>query len=148
MAEIKTRKNDASVAEFIKAVSNDTRRADAQVVLKLMQKITGKKPKMWGASIIGFDEYHYKYASGHEGDAPLTAFSPRKQNLTIYLMSRFAQRTDLANLLKKLGKYKTSVSCLYITRLSDVDLTTLEELIGRAFGSCSKQDPSKNSSGV
>jgi hypothetical protein len=120
MAEIKTKANDASAKDFIKGVDNITRRADGLVLLELFEKFTGEPAKMWGDSIVGFGQYHYKSErSSQEGDWPLTAFSPRKQNMTVYIMPGFAKYEQL---LKKLGKHKTSVSCLYINKLADVDI--------------------------
>src|SRR5688572_1099594 len=92
MAELKTQKNAASVDEFIAAVTNDTRREDAKAVLKLMQKVTGKKPRMWGSNIVGFDEYHYRYESGHEGDMCVIGFSPRASALTLYVLADFDEK--------------------------------------------------------
>ena len=126
MADIKTKQNDASVAEFLDGVANETRRQDSYVVLEMMRKITGLEPKMWGDAIIGFGSQHYQYASGREGDMPLIGFSPRKQNLTLYVMGSFTPHTEL---LEKLGKHKTGVGCLYINKLKDVDVKVLKELI-------------------
>ncbi len=109
MAELKTKLNDASVIDFLNSVEDEQKRKDSFKVLKLMQKITASEPKMWGTSIIGFGSYHYKYKSGREGDWFLTGFSPRKQNLTLYIMSGFKRFDDL---LEKLGKYKTGKSAL------------------------------------
>lgn len=122
----KTIQNDASPTEFIAAVADEQKRADAQLVLKMMEEITGEPAKMWGPSIIGFGSYHYKYASGREGDWMLTGFSPRKTALTLYLIGGVDRNTEL---LEKLGKYKTGKSCLYLKKLSDVDLEVLRELI-------------------
>ena len=129
MAEMKTQKNDQSVTAFLDAVPDEGKRADAFAVLNLMQKVTAKKPKMWGDSIVGFGEYHYKYASGREGDWFVTGFSPRKQNLTVYIMPGFER---YGALLGKLGKHKTGKSCLYIKQLSDVDMAVLEELVAKS----------------
>lgn len=129
MAELKTKKNDASVAAFLDAVEDDRRRSDAKAVLKIMKRVTRKQPKMWGDSIVGFGSYHYEYASGREGDWPLTGFSPRKQALSLYIMSGFK---DYQPLLKKLGKFKTGKACLYVKKLEDVDVDVLEELIRRS----------------
>src|SRR3989344_499909 len=127
MAELKTKVTKASVADFIRKVPDENKRKDAFVLLKLFTSITGEKPKMWGASIIGFGSYHYKSErSAQEGDWPLTGFSPRKQNLTIYIMPGFKK---YAVLLKKLGPHKKSVGCLYIKRLSDIHLPTLRKMI-------------------
>lgn len=132
MAELKTKVNNASVTAYINAVIDPIQRADAKMLLALFKKVTKEKPKMWGTSIIGFGSYHYKSErSTQEGDWPLIGFSPRKQNLTLYLMSGFKEYKIL---LKKLGKCKTSNgSCLYIKRLSDVDLSVLEKLISQSF---------------
>ena len=129
MAELKTKATTASVGAFLDAVANDQRRADCKRVAKIMQKITGKKPKMWGSSIVGFDRYHYVNASGRSGDAPLTAFSPRVQALTLYVMSGFGGEAEL---MQQLGKFKTGKSCLYIRSLADVDLVVLDTLISRS----------------
>lgn len=126
MAELKTKKTAASVEQFILAVDDETRRDDCFAVMALMKSITKEEPAMWGSSIVGFGSYHYIYASGQEGDWPLTAFSPRKQNLTIYVMPGFEKYPDL---IKKLGKCKTSKGCLYIKRLEDIHLPTLKKLI-------------------
>lgn len=127
---IKTRFNDADVEAFINSVDNEVRRKDGFTLLEMFKRLTGEKPKMWGPSIIGFGQYHYKSErSRQEGDAPLSGFSPRKQSLTLYITSGFAGYPDL---MKKLGKHKTSVACLYINKLADVDLKVLEELIEKS----------------
>lgn len=123
---LKTVKNRASVKEFLDAVADERRKKDARAVAGLMEDVTGEKPAMWGSSIVGFGSYHYKYASGQEGDWPLVAFSPRKDNLTLYLMPGFEEDHDL---LGKLGKHKTGVSCLYLKSLDDVHLPTLKALV-------------------
>lgn len=125
-AELKTRVNDASVEKFLNAVKDEQARTDCYEILKMMKQVTKEEPKMWGSSIVGFGSYHYKGKSGREGDWMLTGFSPRKQNLTLYLMGGFDEQKDL---LKKLGKYKTSVGCLYIKKLDDVDKKVLKELV-------------------
>lgn len=134
MAEIATKVNEASVTDFLNAVANDTRREDSFAVLKLMQRITGKKPKMWGGSIVGFDQYHYKYDSGHEGDICMIGFSPRANALTLYTLPGFDGEEAL---LKQLGKHKRGKGCLYINRLADVDLQVLQKLV-RAAHDCMK----------
>ena len=126
MTELKTKPTDESVRAFLNNVSDEARRADCFALAKMMEEITGEKPKMWGPSIVGFGTYHYKYASGHEGDWPITSFSPRKKDLTLYIMVGFEKHADL---MKQLGKYSTGKSCLYIKRLSDVDVPTLRKLI-------------------
>ena len=131
MAEPKTQVNDASVADFINAVPDAQKRQDSFALLELFSKITGEQPKMWGTSIIGFGQYHYKSErSAQEGEWPLTAFSPRKQNLTLYIMPGF---DNYSPLLKELGKHKTSKGCLYINKLADVDAAILAELIKKSF---------------
>ncbi len=126
MAKPKTAPSNKSVEAFLKTIADDTRRQDCRTVSKIMKQATKAEPKMWGDSIVGFGSYHYMYASGREGDWFLTGFSPRKQSLTLYIMSGF-KRYDA--LLLKLGNHKTGKSCLYIKRLADVDLQVLKELI-------------------
>lgn len=136
MSTLKTVVNDASVTEFINAVPDATKRDDSFVLLELFSQITGEKAKMWGPSIIGFGQYHYKSEkSSQEGDWLLTGFSPRKQNLTLYIINGF---DDYADLLADLGKHKTSKSCLYITKLADVDIATLKKLIKLSFEAMKK----------
>jgi hypothetical protein len=129
MAEQKTKENDQNVEAFLNSVVDEKKRQDSFVILDLMKQVTGLTPKMWGSSMVGFGRYHYKYASGHEGDAFLTGFSPRKQNLTIYIMAGFEQYDEL---MKKLGKYRTGKSCLYIKKIEDIDLEVLKELVGQS----------------
>jgi hypothetical protein len=129
MAELKTKKTDQSVEAFLNSVSDDKKRQDSFAILEMMKEASGEQPTMWGESIVGFGSYHYKYASGREGDWFLTGFSPRKQNLTLYLMSGFEMFGDL---LSKLGKHKTGVGCLYINKLEDVDQAVLKELIAQS----------------
>ena len=139
MAELKTKKNNASVTAFVKAVDNDQRRADAKELLKLFREVTGHRPKMWGDSIIGYGSYHYKSPrSSQEGDWPLTGFSPRKRNMTIYVMPGFKDKKVQA-WLKDLGKHKTSVSCLYINKLSDVDSGILKKIVNHGFKEMKKR---------
>ena len=126
MAELKTQKTDASVEESLNAVENERRRADSFALLELMREVTGEEPAMWGTSIVGFGTYRYQYASGREGEWMQVGFSPRKRNLTLYIMPGF---DGYRSLLEKLGKYRTGKSCLYINKLDDVDLPTLRELI-------------------
>ncbi len=126
MSEPKTVRNDASVEDFIDAVENPRRRDDAGKLLQLMRGITGEPPQMWGSSIVGFGSYRYRYASGREGDWPITGFSPRKQNLVVYAMPGLSGVTDL---LARLGRHRTGKSCLYLNSLDDVDLEVLAELI-------------------
>ncbi|MBN1580130.1 MAG: DUF1801 domain-containing protein [Anaerolineae bacterium] len=126
MTDLKTQKNEASVEAFLTRVADETKRQDSFALLDLMREITGDEPAMWGDSIVGFGRYHYKYASGRENDWFQVGFSPRKQNLTLYIMSGFSAYDAL---LANLGKHKTGKSCLYIKRLADVDLDVLRELI-------------------
>lgn len=126
MAELKTKLNNASVIDFINSVEDENKREFAFTILEMMKKITKTEPKMWGPSIIGFGTYHYKYASGREGDWMLVGFSPRKQAMTLYIMAGFSRYEEL---LSKLGKFKTGKSCLYIKKTDDVDLKVLKELV-------------------
>lgn len=138
MAEPITKKTTASVDKFLQSVADEKRRKDAYTVLELMREVTGDEPAMWGSSIIGFGQYRYKYASGREGDWPLSGFSPRKHNLTLYIMAGF---DGSAALLKKLGKYKTGKACLYINKLEDVDLPTLKELVKQSVEHMARSTP-------
>ena len=139
MAELKTKPNPASAKAFLQAVPEERKRADSFAILDLMKKVTGEAPVMWGDSIVGFGSYHYKYASGREADWMLTGFSPRKQRLTLYIMSGFDAYDGL---LEKLGKYKTGKSCLYIKKLEDVDMNVLEELIRQSVEHMKQTNPS------
>jgi hypothetical protein len=130
MAELKTKLNDASVTDFLDTIKDEEKRADSFEILKLMQQVTKQEPKMWGTSIIGFGNVHLKYESGRELDWFITGFSPRKQNLTLYVLGSFNPHTEL---LKKLGKHKTGSGCLYINKLKDVDVKVLKELIKESF---------------
>jgi len=126
MAKLKTQRTAASVPAFLKSIADDDRRKDCQTLVRVMKRAVGAEPKMWGPSIVGFGHYHYKYASGRENDWFLAGFSPRKQDLTLYIMAGF-DRYDA--LMTKLGKHKTGKSCLYVKRLADIDVAVLEELI-------------------
>lgn len=128
-SDMKTKPTRKSVARYVRSIEHQQRRADAEVLLQLMQEVTGETPVLWGDSIIGFGSYHYKYASGREGDWPLTGFSPRKQNMVVYIMPGFAK---YGALLKKLGKHKHSSSCLYINKLDDISLPVLGQLVKRS----------------
>jgi hypothetical protein len=131
MAELKTKQNNASVKEFLETVQDESKKKDCDVVLKMMKRVTGEKPMMWGGSIIGFGKYHYKSErSKQEGDWFITGFSPRKQNLTIYIIAGVAAYGEL---MKKLGKCKTGAGCLYMNKLADVDIAVLEELVARSY---------------
>jgi len=127
---LKTTHNDGNVEDFLRRVPDEKRRRDALSILKLMESITHERPRMWGSSIVGFGQYHYKYATGREGDMCLIGFAPRSQDVTLYLTMDFA---PYAPLLKKLGKHKTGVSCLHIRKLEDVDASVLEELVATAY---------------
>ena len=136
MAEPKTKKTRASVKAFIKGVDNPRRREDCATVVEIMRDITGEKPAMWGTSIIGFGSYTYQYSSGRSGDWPITGVSPRKQALTVYIMTGFDGSQVL---MKKLGKHKTGRSCLYINKLEDIHLPTLKTLIRRSVKAMRKK---------
>lgn len=140
MAEAKTKATKVGVAAFLKKVPSETMRADAKAVVGMMREITKEEPVMWGASIIGFGKYTYKYDSGREGDWPIIALSPRKQNLTLYIMPGFAGHDAL---LKKLGPHSTGKSCLYLKRLADVDVPTLKTLMKKSVASMKKKYPAK-----
>ena len=134
-AELKTKLNDASVTDFLNSVEDEQKRKDSFEILKLMKRASKADPKMWGSSIVGFGSYHYKGASGREGDWMMIGFSPRKQNLTLYIMPGFERYPAL---MKKLGKYSTGKSCLYIKRLSDVDVDVLKELMDESVAAMKK----------
>ncbi len=130
MAELKTRPTRKSVTAFIHGIEDPVQRADARTVLGLMKKASGKRPVMWGPAIVGFGSFHYGYASGREGDWPRIGFSPRKGNLSIYIMPGLRR---YPHLLKKLGKHKLGVSCLSVRKLEDIHLPTLTRLINAAY---------------
>ena len=136
MAKNKTIPNEASVVGFIEGIDDGQKKADCHTLIDLMKEITGEEPVMWGPSIIGFGSYHYKYDSAREGDMLLTGFSPRKQNLSLYIMSGFKRYETL---MQKLGKHKTGKSCLYIKRLSDIDMGVLTELIKDSYAHYNKK---------
>lgn len=141
MSDLKTKRNDGDVEAFLESVNNQRRKDDSFAVLDLMKAVTGKDPVMWGSSIIGFGSYHYKYESGREGDWFLTGFSPRKQSLTLYIMGGFDTYDEL---LGKLGKHKTGKSCLYINKLTDVDLDVLKELVASSVAHMEKTNPTSH----
>jgi hypothetical protein len=126
MAELKTKQNDASVAAFLASIADDGQRADVRKLAAMMRAATGSRARMWGTAIVGFGSYHYVYASGQQGDWPIVGFSPRKQNISVYIMAGFSGSEKM---LAKLGKHKTGKSCLYIRRLEDVDEAVLRKLI-------------------
>jgi hypothetical protein len=126
MTELKTKPNTASVAGFLQSIEDEGKRKDSIAIVEMMKRVTGVEPRMWGENIVGFGDTHYRYATGREGDWFAVGFSPRKQNLTVYLSYGF--EGDQA-LMQKLGKHKTGKACLYINKLSDVDMGVLEELV-------------------
>jgi nucleoid DNA-binding protein len=126
MAKLKTKPTQASVQAFFNEIADEATRQDCIAIAKIMEEVTGEKPKMWGQSIVGFGTYHYKYESGREGDWMLTGFSPRKRDLTLYIVMGFEKYSEL---MQQLGKYSTGKSCLYIKRLSDINTPTLKKLI-------------------
>lgn len=132
MAKNKTIQTDSNVAEFIGNVENEVKRNDSFKLIEIFKSITGFEPKMWGSSIIGFGSYHYKYASGHEGDAPLAGFSPRKDSLVLYFATEFEERESL---LAQLGKHKSSKVCVYVKKLDDVDTEVLKKMIRNSINS-------------
>jgi len=138
MSDLKTRPTDASVEAFIDAVDHPRRREDARTLLELMHRVTGEEPVMWGPSIVGYGSYHYRYASGQEADWPVVGFSPRKQNLSIYIMTGFEESDEL---LSRLGKHKTGKSCLYVNKLADVDLDVLETLVRASVAAMKRRYP-------
>lgn len=140
MAKNKTTETESSVTDFINAITDETKRNDAFELLKIIQETTHFEPKMWGPSIIGFGSYHYQYESGHKGDAPLAAFSPRKDATSLYLNSDFENKDEL---LSKFGKYKAGKSCIYIKKLADIDIEILKQMILLSTASLQKLYPSK-----
>ena len=129
MAETKTRPTDVSVDSFLDAVAHPVRRADGKALRAMMERVTGAPAVMWGPSIVGFGTYHYRYASGHEGDMPRVGFSPRSANLVLYVGGFPGYEAVLA----RLGKHKRSTACLYLNKLADVDLSVLEEIVRRTW---------------
>ncbi len=137
MAELKTQPTGQDVEQFLNDIADEQKRRDSIAILELMKEVTGAEPKMWGPSIVGFGDQHYKYASGREGDWFLTGFSPRKQNLTLYISGGFDRHTEL---LQALGKHSTGKGCLYIKRLADIDLATLKELVRQSVANSPASD--------
>lgn len=140
MAKNKTTETTGSVTGFLNKVVDETKRKDAFRIVEIMQAQTGFEPKMWGPAIVGFGTYHYKYESGHEGDAPLVGFSPRKDAFALYLSADFGKREEL---LLQLGKHKTGKGCVYIKKLDDVDVNVLKRMITLSFEHIKKLYPSK-----
>jgi hypothetical protein len=131
MQENKTKQTDLNVGEYLNSIEDPKRRNDCIIIADIMKEVTGEEPKMWGDSMVGYGSYHYKYASGREGDWFITGFSSRKQNLTLYLYYGFEEDEHL---MQKLGKYKTGKACLYIKKIEDIDQEVLKELITKAMG--------------
>jgi len=138
--ELKTKVNDSSVVDFLNAVENEQKRDESFQLLDFLSEVSGEEPKMWGSNIIGFGTYHYKYASGQEGDWMKVGFSPRKQKFSIYIMSGF---DELQDSLSQLGKHKTGKGCLYVNKLGDIDMNVLKELIKESFKNLRSIDTSK-----
>ena len=140
MAKIKTTETSKSVTDFINAVSDEIKRKDSFQIIDIMQKQTGFEPKMWGPGIIGFGNYHYKYESGHEGDMPLAAFSPRSTAIVFYFSESFENKDEL---LQSLGKHKTGKVCVYIKRLDDIDVSVLKKMISNSVKYVQSRYPNK-----
>ncbi len=135
MAELKTKRNEGDVATFIESIEDDTKREDSQALVEMLSNVTGEPGAMWGTGIVGFGSHHFVYESGREGDWFKIGFSPRKQSLTPYIMPGFSEYADL---LGQLGKHSTGKSCLYVKRLSDIDIDVLEELATRSVAHMEK----------
>ena len=133
MAETKTRPTEMTVEAFIAGVDDPQKRADSQVLIDMMSRLTGERPRMWGSSIVGFGSYHYKYASGHEGDACITGFSPRKAEFSIYLSGAADIADERDALLQQLGKHRIGKGCLYVKRLEGLDMAVLEQLVRQSI---------------
>lgn len=129
MSDLKTQPTDQDVESFLNSIEDEQKRTDCFELLELMTEITGEPPKMWGKNMVGFGNYHYKYDSGREGDWFLTGFSPRKKNLTIYIMAGFEKYDEI---MSRLGKYKTGSSCLYVKKLADIDKEQLKVLVKKS----------------
>jgi hypothetical protein len=138
--EAKTKPTAASVADFFGAIADPERRRDCRELSALMKRVTGCRPRMWGTSIVGFDAYHYRYASGHEGDSCVVGFSPRKGDISVYLVPGY-ETAPVQALLAKLGKHRTGKGCLYVKRLADVDLSVLEKLVALSVAEVKRRYP-------
>ena len=138
MADLKTKQNDGDVNAFLAKVADERKRNDSFAILEVMGRVTGHEAKMWGSSIVGFGQYHYRYESGREGDFFLVGFSPRKQDLTLYIMTGFDGYEEL---LRRLGKHKIGKSCLYIKKLEDINVAVLEQLIERSVEHMRENNP-------
>ncbi len=141
MSVLKTRPTEVSVESHIAAIANEEQRNDAQRLVSLMRKVTKQEPRMWGPSIVGFGSYHYKYASGHEGDSALAAFAVRGRDLVVYTEAEFEGRDHL---LARLGEHKTGKVCVYIRRLANIDLKVLEQLVARSIAETKSRYPQLN----
>ena len=141
MTKLKTKPTEVSAGSHIAAITNEEQRNDAQTLVALMRRVTKQEPVMWGPSIVGFGSYHYKYASGHEGDSALTGFAVRGSELVVYIAAGFEGRDVL---LAKLGKHRTGKVCVYIRRLANVDLTVLEKLVARSIVDTKRRYPQPN----
>ena len=144
--EAKTKPTSDSVASYLAGIEDESRRKDCKEIAALMKRVTGCAPKMWGPSIVGFDSYHYKYESGHEGDSCVVGFSSGKGHITVYLVSGY-QAEETKSLLARLGKHKIGKACLYIKRLSDVELPVLEQLISRSVAETKRRYPAPRGTG-
>ncbi|WP_068776865.1 DUF1801 domain-containing protein [Paenibacillus sp. FJAT-26967] len=140
MYELKTKETDASVIEFIESVGSPQKREDAYQLLDIFTEATGYTAKMWGPTIIGFGSYHYKYESGHEGDAPLVGFSPRKAKISLYFATGDTRRDEL---LEKLGKHTAGKACVYVNKLADIDVDVLQSLIRQSVSFLTERYPSE-----
>ena len=144
MSDAKTVPNRASVDAFINAVEPEAKREDAKVLLELFERVTGEKATMWGPSIIGFGSYHYKYASGREGDMCRSGFSPRKAKHSLYLMGRYCDEATgkkVDAMLERMGKHSTGASCVYVNKLADIDLGVLEEIVAECWDAMNRVYP-------
>lgn len=139
MAELKTKQTEASVEEYLDTIEDPRRRADSVAIAALMKRVTKLEPRMWGPSMVGFGSYHYRYASGHEGDAFVAGFAFRKPEIVVYIADGFESRNEL---LRQLGKHRTGKACLYIKRLSDIDVGVLEKIIKASVAEIRRRYPS------
>jgi hypothetical protein len=144
VAEAKTKPTTLSARSYLNAIEDPARKADCETIAALMQRVTGCPPVMWGTSIVGFDRYHYRYESGHEGDSCVVGFSSRKGDISIYLMAGYEEAETKA-LLAKLGKHKCGKACLYVKRMSDVDESVLEALVAKSVAATRKRYPDRDS---
>ncbi|GAA4209605.1 hypothetical protein GCM10022289_35400 [Pedobacter jeongneungensis] len=138
MAQNKTTENDLSVTDFLNTITDGNKRKDCFILLDIIAETTGFKAKMWGHAIVGFGSYHYKYESGREGDAPLAGFSPRKDAISLYLSPEFKNREEL---LSRFGKHKSAKACVYIKKLSDIDVEVLKEMVSNSVAQIKEMYP-------